>query len=98
MYIPDANVIFYGPSYSSLEGPQTQIKIYKKTSLIICFSSIYMDQQLIYVRGCKRDFLHPVCKELFSLHSTCTCFFFPGPAVLRISGPEIYMCRPSLII
>jgi hypothetical protein len=52
--------------YPSLGGPQTQIKIYKKNSLVICFSSIYMDQQLVYVRGCKRYSLHPVCKEFFS--------------------------------
>jgi hypothetical protein len=32
------------------------------------FSSIYMDQPLVYVRGCKRDSLHSVCKEFFSLH------------------------------
>jgi hypothetical protein len=33
--------------------------------LVICFSSIYMDQQLVYVRGCKIDPLHSVCKEFF---------------------------------
>jgi hypothetical protein len=26
-----------------------------------------MDQQLVYVRGCKNDSLHPTCKEFFPL-------------------------------
>jgi hypothetical protein len=26
-----------------------------------------MYQQLIYVRGCKKDYLHLICKELFFL-------------------------------
>jgi hypothetical protein len=44
----------------------TYQNLQKKTHLVIYFSSIHMDQQRVYVRGCKRDSLHPVCKELFS--------------------------------
>jgi hypothetical protein len=71
MCIPDINVIFYSPSHPPFGGPQTQIKIYKKNTLIIYFSFIYMDQQLLYVRDCKRDSLHSVYKEFFSAPARC---------------------------
>jgi hypothetical protein len=49
--------------------------------LVICFSSIYMDQQLVYVRGCKRDSLPPVCKEFFP--SFCAIASWPTCKVRR---------------
>jgi hypothetical protein len=56
---------FLQPLTSITRRPKNTYQNLQKNPLVICFSSIYMDQQLVYVRGCKRDPLHPVCKEVF---------------------------------
>jgi hypothetical protein len=54
--------------------PQRQIKILQNNSLVICFSYIYMEQQLVYRRGCKKNSLPPVYKEFFSAERVHSLF------------------------
>jgi hypothetical protein len=62
------------PLTSTTRRPINTDQNLQNNPLVICFSYIYMDQQLVYVRGCKRDSLHPVCKEFFPLFLTLSYF------------------------
>jgi hypothetical protein len=49
-----------------------------------------MDQQLLYVRGCKRDSLHPVCKEEGGkiLYIPDVNIIFYNPSHPPLEGPQ----------
>jgi hypothetical protein len=67
LYIPDVNIIFYSPPTSTSWRRTKTYQNLQNNPLVICFSFIYMDQQLVYVRDCKKDFLHLVFKEFFPI-------------------------------
>jgi hypothetical protein len=46
-----------------------------------------MDQQLVYVRGCKNGSLHPTCKEFFPSHMH-TSSLNERTAVVWVSGKQ----------
>jgi hypothetical protein len=53
-----------------LEAHKT-LTLYNLFFLIIYFSSIYMDHQVVNVRSCKNDSLHLECKEFKEFFPPC---------------------------
>jgi hypothetical protein len=94
--------IFYGfsrPPSTTQRLTNTDQNL-QNNPLIICFSYIYMDQHLNYVRGCKIDSLHPVYVKNFFPSKTCR-LLVPCPAgcsLLHLSLHAIVRIRCACLI